>query len=275
VLDPVVKLPDLTATVTGPATATGGGTVNDTVRVSNISSTLGATARAVSVRITAGGATIAAAAATGWICSIAGSTATCSGGTLANGGSASIPVAVRLPAATTSITLSATVDPGGVIVERSETNNSGFARTAVTAPPLPDLRTTMTGPSSVRGLYAAGVWTITVTNAGNAPASPVDVRWLTNWGGDVNANAVISGAIGFTCTVPPEYMQQMAYCYGTAALQPGASATIVITAVPPAPTNVYGSTGASTVTAMVDYRQSVTESNENNNASTVYSTILP
>ena len=275
VIDPVIKLPDLTAAVTGPASATGGTTATYSVRVSNSASTVGATARGITVRFAVSGATISAASLTGWTCSVAGGTATCSGGSLANGSSVIIPVTVALPATTTSVAVTATVDPSGVTAERSETNNSASITTSVTAPALPDLQVAMTGPSTVRGLYAAGVWTITVKNIGTAPAAPVNVRWLTNWGGDVNANAVVSGAIGFTCIVPPEYMQQMAYCYGTGALQPGASATIVITAVPPTPGNVYGTTGASTVTATVDYGQSVQESNENNNASTVYSTILP
>ena len=131
----------------------------------------------------------------------------------------------------------------------------------------------MTGPSSVRGVYASGVWTMTVTNIGSAPAGVVNVRWLTNWGGTVNANAVKSGAIGFSCVVPPEYVQQLVHCYGNGALQPGASATITITAVPPAPGNVYGTSGVSTVTGTVDYGQQVTESDEANNAATVVSTI--
>jgi subtilase family serine protease len=275
-VDPVEKLPDLTTAVTGPASATGGTAAAYTVRVSNLSSTAGAVARGVAVRITAGGgATISSAALAGWSCTASGATATCSGGSLGVGAGASIPVTVQLPPATTSVVVAATADPNGAIVERSESNNSAAFSTAVTAPALPDLQATMSGPSAVRGLYAAGVWTITVRNIGSAAATPVNVRWLTNWGGSVNANAVISGAIGFSCIVPPEYVQQMVYCYGTAPLQPGASATIVLTAVPPAPGDVYGAAGVSSVTATVDYSQQVAESNESNNAATVVSALLP
>lgn len=274
VIDPVLRLPDVSTGVTGPASAVGGTTGAYAVRVSNLASVVGATARDVSVRITAdAGAAITAAALTGWTCAVSGSTATCSGGILANGTSASIPVSVRYPSAAASVTVTTTVDPNGAIAERSETNNSARVTTGVTAPALPDLQVAMTGPSSVRGLYEAGKWTITVRNTGSAAATPVNVRWLTTWRGDVNANAVISGAIGFSCIVPPEYMQQMVYCYGNAPLQPGASATIVITAVPPAPSG--GVAQSSTVTATADYGQQVTESNESNNAASVATTILP
>nr|WP_274637678.1 CARDB domain-containing protein [Microbacterium bovistercoris] len=275
VIDPVVRLPDLVASVSGPTSATGGSTAVYAARVTNSSSLNGATARGVSVRITASGATIAAVSSAGWTCSTAGAVATCSGGTLTNAASASLPVTVHFPVATASVSITVSADPGGAITERSETNNTALVRTSVTAPALPDLQTTLSGPASVRGLYAAGVWTITVTNAGSAVATPVNVSWLTNWRGDVNANAVIRGAIGFTCIVPPEYMQQMVYCYGDGALQPGASATIVITAVPPAPGDVYGTAGVSTVTATADYGLQVSESNESNNAASVVSTILP
>lgn len=274
--DPVEKLPDLTAGVTGPASAVGGTTASYLVRIGNPSAPDAAIARNVTVRVgTTGGAAVTAAALTGWTCSVSGGVATCSGGTVSVGGSAGIPVTVQLPAVAASVSVTATADPGNALSERNEGNNTGTVTTAVSAPSLPDLRMTMTGPTSVRGVYASGVWTMTVTNIGSAPATVVNVRWLTNWGGTVNANAVKSGAIGFTCTVPPEYVQQVVYCYGTGTLQPGASATITITAVPPAPGNVYGTAGQSVVTGTVDYGQQVAESNENNNVGTVNSTILP
>ena len=272
--DPVDKLPDLTAAITGPAGAVGGTTGSYVVRVGNPSGTNAAIARGITVRIAAtGGAAVTGAALSGWTCSVSGGVATCSGGTVAVGGGASIPVTVQLPASAATVTVTATADPNNALTERNEGNNTGALTTAVSAPSLPDLRLTMTGPSSVRGVYASGVWTMTVTNIGTAPATVVNVRWLTNWGGTVNANAVKSGAIGFSCVVPPEYVQQLVYCYGNGALQPGASATITVTAVPPAPGNVYGTAGVSTVTGTVDYGQQVTESDEANNAATVVSTI--
>ena len=273
--DPVAKLPDLTATVSGPASAVGGTTAAYTVRVANPSGTNAAIARSVAVRISVSGGTLATPALSGWTCSGSGASTTCSGGTLSVGGSASFAVSVQLLSAAGTTTVSATADPSNAITERSETNNSGAASTSVSAPALPDLQLSMTGPSSVRGVYANGVWTMTITNTGSAPANTVNVRWLTNWGGSVNANAVKSGAIGFSCIVPPEYVQQLVYCYGNAPLAPGASATIAITAVPPAPSNVYGSSGQSVVTGTVDYGQQVAESNENNNAATMNSTITP
>jgi hypothetical protein len=274
-VDPVEKLPDLTATVNGPASAVGGGVAAYTVRVANPTGTNAAAARGVAVRIATAGATLLTPALSGWTCAGSGASTTCSGGSLPVGGGATFAVSVQLPAVSGAVTVSATADPGNAIAERSETNNSGSLSTTVTAPALPDLQLTMTGPTAVRGVYANGVWTMTVTNRGSAPASPVNVRWLTNWGGTVNANAVKTGAIGFTCTVPPEYVQQLVYCYGTGALQPGASATIAITAVPPAPGNVYGTAGQSVVTGTVDYGQQVAESDENNNAASVTSTIQP
>lgn len=274
--DPAVRLPDLTVAVTGPATAVGDTSAAYTVRVGNPGGTNAAIARGVSVRISAGaGASVTSAGLSGWACAVSAGVATCSGGTISVGGSAGIPVSVQLPTGPSTVTVTGLADPGNAIAERSESNNSGSASTAVAAPQLPDLRMTMTGPASVRGVYASGVWTMTITNVGAAPASPVNVRWLTNWQGAVNANAVKSGAIGFSCVVPPEYLQQLVYCYGNGALQPGASATIAITAVPPAPGGVYGTPGQSTVTATVDYSGQVAESNESNNAATVVSTILP
>lgn len=273
--DPVEKLPDLTATVGGPAAAVGGGVATYTVRVANPTGTNAAAARGVAVRIAAAGGTLVAPALSGWTCTGGGSSATCSGGSLSIGAGATFTVSVQLPPAAGQATVSATVDPGNTVAERNESNNSGSLSTTVTSPALPDLQLSMTGPSAVRGVYANGVWTMTVTNRGSVPASPVNVRWLTNWGGTVNANAVKTGAIGFTCTVPPEYLQQVVYCYGTGTLQPGASATIAITAVPPAPGNVYGTAGQSVVTGTVDYGQQVAESDEGNNAATVSSTIQP
>jgi len=273
--DPVVKLPDLTASVTGPSSAVGGADLSYTARVANLTGTDAASASGVVVRIAAtGGASVRGAALAGWNCTTTAGVATCSGGVLGVGAVADIPVTVALPSTAASVTVTAAADPSGAIAERSEANNTGGVATTVSAPSLPDLRMTMTGPTSVRGLYATGSWTMTVTNIGSAPAGVVNVRWLTNWGGWVNANAVKSGAIGFTCTPPAEYVQQTVYCYGNGALQPGASATITINAVPPAPGNVYGTAGVSNVTATVDYGQQVAESNESNNAATVVSSIL-
>jgi len=273
--DPVVKQPDLTAAVTGPTAGMGGTNASFTARVANITGTNAAAASGVVVRITAsGGAVVTGAAYSGWSCALAAGAATCSGGALGVGASADIPVTILLPSSAASVVVTAVADPSGAIAERNESNNSGGATVTVTAPSLPDLQVTMTGPASVRGLYATGAWTMTITNVGSAPANVVNVRWLTNWGGWINANAVKSGAIGFTCTPPPEYVQQMVYCYGNGVLQPGASATITINAVPPAPTNVYGTAGVSNVTATVDYGQQVAESNEGNNAATVVSSIL-
>jgi hypothetical protein len=275
-IDPPSRLPDLTASVTGPASAVGGTSGAYSARVTNISSATGIIAPSVAVRISAsGGAVVTAAALTGWSCSIVSGVATCSGGSLANGATASIPVTVTYPNSAASVVVTTTADPANALGERSETNNSGSTTTAVSAPSLPDLTVSMTGPGPVRGLYANGTWTMTVTNVGTAPATVVNVRWLTNWGGDVNAYTAKSGAIGFSCIVPPEYMQQIVYCYGTGTLQPGASATIEIHAVPPAPANVFGTAGVSNVTATVDYGSQVVESNETNNSATVVSTILP
>ncbi len=273
--DPVVKRPDLTAAVTGPTSGVGGSAVSYTARVTNAAGADAAAASGVAVRISAsGGGVVTAAARTGWTCTISSGAATCSGGVLSVGAAADIAVTVQLPSVAASVAVVAQADPGGALAERNESNNSGTAVTAVSAPSLPDLQVTMTGPSSVRGLYATGAWTMTISNVGSAPANIVNVRWLTNWGGWVNANAVKSGAIGFTCTPPPEYVQQTVYCYGGTALQPGASATITINAVPPAPGNVYGTPGVSQVTATVDYGAQVTESNEANNSATVTSSIL-
>lgn len=273
--DPVVTRPDLTASAAGPAAAVGGAAASYVARVVNLSGVDSAPASRVTVRISAtGAAAVTAAALAGWVCSVSAGVATCSGGSLGVGAVADIPVTVQLPAAAASVDVIVTADPAGAIAERNESNNTGAVTTTVTAPALPDLQLTMTGPTSVRGLYAVGAWTMTITNVGTAPASVVNVRWLTNWGGWVNANAVKSGSIGFSCTPPPEYLQQTVYCYGNGVLAPGASASITINAVPPAPTNVYGTAGVSTVTATVDYSQQVPESNEANNTATVVSSLL-
>lgn len=273
---PVDRLPDLTATVSGPTSGVGATVAAYTVRVANPSGRNAAIARAVSVRIAArGGATVTSAASSGWTCTVAAGVATCSGGTIAVGGSASIPVNVKLPSAAATVSVSAAADPSNAIAERSESNNTGSASTVVTTPVLPDLQLRMTGPDSV-SVYADAVWTMTISNVGSAPADVVNVQWLTNWGGDMRASAMTSGAIGFSCPIPPlEYVQQFVHCSGNGPLQPGASATIAITARPPAPGDVYGPYGQSNVTGTVDYAQLVTESNESNNAATVVSTITP
>ncbi len=272
---PPPRYPDLQASISGPAAASSGTTTTYTITVHNPGGANPAPASGVQLAASvSSGATVSGAAGDdGFTCTRSGSAASCSGGFLRIGGVATITLSATMPNAAAQVTASATVDPANAIEERDESNNSALVTTTVTVPPRPDLAMTMTGPTSVRGIYEAGAWTMTITNQGTAPADPVNVRWLTNWGGDVNANAVKSGAIGFTCTVPHEYVQQIAYCYGNGPLAPGASATITITAVPPAPDNVYGPAGQSNVTATVDYQQIVTESNEGNNAASVNSTI--
>jgi hypothetical protein len=267
--------PDLTVAVSGPAGAVGGTTASYVITVTNLTGRNAAAASGVvvSASLTPATRALGASGTNGFSCSVSGGSVGCSGGYLSVGASATITVSAALPGSATTVTTTATADPGNAIAERSESNNTAATSTAVSTPALPDLTVAMTGPSTVRGIYAAGVWTMTITNQGTAPASVVNVRWLTNWGGNLNANAVKSGAIGFTCTPPAEYLQQTVLCYGNGVLQPGASATIVITAVPPAPGNVYGAYGQSSVTATVDYNGQVPESNEGNNAATVTSVI--
>ncbi|MGI8457658.1 MAG: CARDB domain-containing protein [Propionibacteriaceae bacterium] len=273
--EPAPRYPDLVATVSGPGSAVGGTTVSYVITVTNPSGRNAAAVGGVALNASLTSAATAAAtnATGGFVCTRSAGNVSCTGGYLSIGGSATVTVTAVLPSTATTVTTTATVDPANVIVERSEANNTAATSTAVATPALPDLTMAMTGPSTVRGIYAAGIWTMTITNQGAAPASIVNVQWLTNWGGNVNANAVKSGAIGFTCTPPPEYLQQLVYCYGNATLAPGASATIVITAVPPGSDNVYGPYGQSTVTATVDYATQVQESNESNNQATVTSVI--
>ena len=180
---------------------------------------------------------------------------------------------VQLPSAAAGVTVTATADPGNTIAERNEGNNTGSQTTAVSAPSLPDLRLTMAGPSSVRGVYASGVWTMTVTNIGSAPASVVNVRWLTNWGG--SSTPTRSRAVPSASAAPCHRSTSSSSSTATAT-PPCSRAPARPSPSPRSPRLRATSTAppvVSTVTGTVDYGLQVSESDESNNAATVVSTI--
>lgn len=132
-----------------------------------------------------------------------------------------------------------------------------------TGTPLPDLTISKTGPTTVV-TSAPMTYTLTVNNQGTANATDITVSDTLPAG---VSGVSQSGTSLFVCTndgaVPPA--QITVQCTGGAVNQ-GSNATITINATAPA------ATGTITNTASVDPDNTITESNELNNASSLVNT---
>ncbi|MFN8666215.1 MAG: hypothetical protein U0164_03335 [Gemmatimonadaceae bacterium] len=161
----LLPTPDLALTKSAVGAFTVGSNAAYTIAVNNVG--VGATTGAISVTdVLPAGLTFVSATGTGWSCSHAAGTVSCTTpGPLAAGGSLppiTLTVAVgagALPSVTNTATVSTPTDGNA-------TNDSGNVTTPVSAAPAPDLSIAKShGGTFVVG--STGTFTLTVTNAGN------------------------------------------------------------------------------------------------------------
>jgi uncharacterized repeat protein (TIGR01451 family) len=130
-------LPDLNVAKAGPTSVAINAPITYTLTVNNIG-TAHATGVKVVDTVPAGVTGIAAAGTSLFTCGVAGQTVTCTGGAINQGSNGTITITGTTPAAPTTLTNTASVDPDNVIAESNELNNtSALVNTQVTATPAP------------------------------------------------------------------------------------------------------------------------------------------
>jgi large repetitive protein len=180
---------DLSIVKTGPAHVDSGGTITYTLTVSNAGPS--AAADLTVTDTLPGVVTFVSATGTGWTCSTAFPTVTCTSTALASGASTTIAVVVTAPVGSTALLNTATV--GSTTPDPTPSNNTSSAPTQVAG--SADLSIVKTGPASVTaGTNVA--YTIAVSNAG--PDDAVSVVMVDTLPPGVTFVSV-SGA-GWTCT---------------------------------------------------------------------------
>lgn len=197
--------PDLTITKSHTGNFTRGSTGSYTLTVNNIS-TYGATTGAT-VTVTdslPAGLTPTAASGTGWSCSIASQTVTCTRTSVLTAGASYPAITVTasvLQAAANSVTNVASVSGGG---QYNTTNDTASDPTTIVS--STDLSITKTGPSSVITGTAFN-YTLTVTNGGPSNATGVVVTDTLPTGVTYNTYTATGGTtctrsgVTVTCTV--------------------------------------------------------------------------
>jgi len=201
-------LPDLTISKNGPTSVVTTSPMTYTLTINNIG-----TANADNVKVVdtvpAGLTAISATGTSLFTCGVVGQTVTCTGGRVNFGSNATVTINATSPAATGTITNTASVDPDNTIAETNELNNtSALVNTAVTAAnPTPNLSIELTDDSSV--LAGAGpdpvtpgsllTYKILVTN--NSPYRADDVNIVDGTQGMVASSmvatfVVTNGTIG-------------------------------------------------------------------------------
>lgn len=169
--------PDVALTKTdGGITAGPGSLVSYTLNLRNIG-TLSASSVTLRETVPANTTFDAAASSPGWVCSpgpAAGSVCSLLEGTLTVGASVSRTFAVRVdtPAGTSLLTNTATVTTTG---QDSDPSNNTASDTTPVDPGTPDLALTKTLSSGSGVPGSVNVYTLTVRNAGVAPAAAVEI----------------------------------------------------------------------------------------------------
>lgn len=207
----------------------------------------------------------------GFTCGAAAGVVTCTNGSLGMSGVATITLSINAPSlapggANVSIVNSATVNPSQRIDERSYANNSASISATVLAPPaLPDLVVTDFSGGGYVPRGGQATYTVTIANIGQAAAAGVAV--LIDGGTSDFTIVSSSGTPGFVpCYNSPERFSMRAWCPGIGqgpTLAAGATATMTILVQMP---STY--TGTRTMSAQVDPYNTISESNEANNANT-------
>jgi uncharacterized repeat protein (TIGR01451 family) len=188
----------------------------------------------------------------GFTCAAGGSTVTCSGGSLAMDDYAAITIKLNATCAAGTKTASTSVDPGNLVAERSETNNSATA--TVTVAPCADLALSIVDSPDPVGLPGTLTYTDTVTNNGTGTATAVTLTHAlpagVTFGEAVPSQGSCSAANGtVTCNL------------GNIAA--GATVTVRITVMPPAP---------STLSSTASVSSAVADPNTGNNTATATTT---
>jgi hypothetical protein len=276
--------PDLTLSlVAAPNPVPAGGTVTYTLTVRNrrpgtVTTTSGLTAAggaptqaAADVRVVqhlpAGITFRSASGDSGFACTFAAPTVTCTGGTVAPDGAATITVAATAHPFSLPRVSTASADPLNALAERDETNNGASVSVAIG---LPDLLVAgveyATRPHCVvpgpDGCLAAAGWdlvrTVTVRNAGLADATDVRLDVEAGWDYYPGAWVGIAAPDGFSCVTTSSSDYDHAWrCTGGGVPPGGAVAFKVSHRTPPI-------AGIVTDVAL-DPAGAILESNESNN----------
>ncbi len=154
-------LPDLTVAKTGPTSVLVSSPISYFLTINNLG-TENATGVKVVDTVPAGLTGISASGTSLFSCSVFGQTVTCAGGAVNQGSNATITINATAPAATGSLTNTASVDPDNAIAEGNELNNtSALVNTAVVSSlPQSILAINLTDSGSE------------IAGAGNDPSTP-------------------------------------------------------------------------------------------------------
>ena len=195
-------LPDLALTKTGPSSVPISSPITYHLTVNNIGAANATNIRVVDT-LPAGVTGISASGTSLFSCSVVGQTVTCDGGAVNAGANATITIAGTTPAAPTSLTNTAVVDPDNTIAEGNELNNtSATVNTAVTggsASPLLTITNVDTPDPISPGQEL--VYTLVVKNVSGTRAN--DVRIIDGTQGlepaSISASqVVVNGTVGNT-----------------------------------------------------------------------------
>ena len=225
---------DLSIAITdAPDPVAAGGTLTYTVAVNNAGPTA-----ATSVTVTDTlpvGATFVSATGTGWTCSVAGQTVTCTRATAATGAQPTIAIVVTAPTAGGSITDTGTVS--ATTPDPSVGNNSASQSTTVSA--SADLALTISDSPDPVTAGGTLTYTLSSTNGGPSVAQTVTLTDTLPAG----ATFVSASGAGWACTVAG---QVVTCTRATAAAGAQPAVTIVVTAPTTAGTIVDTGTIAAT-----------------------------
>lgn len=202
-------LPDLTIAIAAPVSVAASSPLAYTLTVGNQGSQQASNITVVD-HLPTGMVFVNASGNSGFTCTQQNATVTCSGGTLAAGGSATITINVTTPSTGGSLKNTAAVDPFNTIAESNENNNTAEATTVVNAAPPPGGALTIAATDSPDPVQTAGTltYTLTIQNNFGWPLSGVTVTEGIN-GIDPatvttnpSAGSCTVGTIIVNCTIP-------------------------------------------------------------------------
>src|SRR6266545_639184 len=191
-------IPDLTPTLTGPATATVGIPFPYSISLSNVGTAPTSGSITVSDTLPAGLTIDSANAGPGFSCGVSLQTVTCtSSAPIAAGVTNALAVTISVtPTAAGPLSNQASVSGGGDV--NPANNASAMVDTTVNPAPTPDLTPTLTGPTTAT-VGTAFNYAISLSNAGNGTTSGV-ITVTDNVPAGLTINNVTAAA-GFSCSV--------------------------------------------------------------------------
>ncbi len=194
----ITPSPDLRVTKTSQSGFVAGVDGTYTITVNNVGPAPSSGIYTVTDTLPAG-ITYRGFAGTGWSCSVAGSTVTCTNSTAipGNGNSSALTLTVRPVAPVADqVTNTATVAGGGE-PGNNNGNNSGSVTTPVCTTTCPDLRMNKTAPASFT-VGTVGTYTLSVTNVGGLATGTNPYRVVDNLPAGMTLSAVPAGT-NWTC----------------------------------------------------------------------------